>query len=68
MTRFAVTLAVCAAVCFGVGLLMSGDGYFDWGVAGGLFAVAVAGESLRVWLRRGRGAASKDSRRESSGI
>jgi hypothetical protein len=68
VTRFAVTLAVCAVTCFGVGVLVSGDDYFDWGVAGGLFAVALAGESLRMWLRRGRGAAPKDSRRESSGI
>ncbi|MEU4190322.1 hypothetical protein AB0E69_00335 [Kribbella sp. NPDC026611] len=73
MKRFVVTLLVCAAVCAGVGLLVSGEDYFDWGVAGGLFALAVVGESARTWLRRGRpgirrARTPKDSRRESSGI
>lgn len=63
MIRFAVTLLFFTVLSFGVGLLMSGPDYFDWGVAGGLFAVAVAGESLRFWLKR-----SRAKKHQTSGI
>lgn len=54
MNRFFVSVAVFAALSAGVGFLMSGSEYFDWEVAGGLFALALAGEGLRLWIRRGR--------------
>ena len=46
-----------------IGYLVSGPSFMDWGVAGGLFAVAVAGEGFRFWLRR-----SRAQKRQSTGI
>jgi len=43
-----------------IGYLVSGPAFMDWGVAGGLFAVAIAGEGFRFWLRRNR-AKKRDS-------
>ncbi|MET7278280.1 hypothetical protein ABZS29_08625 [Kribbella sp. NPDC005582] len=65
MTRSALVLLFFLAVSLGVGFLLSGDDYFDWPIAGGLFAVAVAGELFRWWLRR---KPAKNSARQSSGI
>jgi hypothetical protein len=61
--RLAVSLLFFLVVSLAVGLLLSGTEFLDWGVAGGLFAIAVAGEGLRFWLRR-----SRAKKRESSGI
>ncbi len=59
-----VVLSLFAVLSLGVGILMSGDDQdVDWLVAGGLFAVALAGEGARLWLRRDRAKS-----RESSGI
>ncbi len=65
MIRLALTLLVFLGLSLGVGFLLSGDDYFDWPVAGGLFAFAVVGEVLRSRLRRRSG---KNSARQSSGI
>jgi hypothetical protein len=59
--RFALTLSFFAGLSFAVGLLMSGEEFCDWGVAGGLFALAVAGESLRFWLKRSRAKSRQSS-------
>jgi hypothetical protein len=64
VTRLVLTLLFFLGLSVGVGFLLGGD-YFDWAVAGGLFALAVAGELLRWWLRR---APQKNSARQSSGI
>jgi hypothetical protein len=61
--RFALTLSFFAVLSLAVGILMSGEEFCDWGVAGGLFALAVAGESLRLWLQR-----SRAKKQQSSGI
>ena len=62
--RLILVLAFFAALSLGAGVLLSGDDQdVDWLVAGGLFGPALAGEGLRVWLRRGRARS-----RESSGI
>lgn len=61
--RFALVLSFFAALSFGVGLLMSGEEFCDWGVTGGLFGLAVVGETLRLWLRK-----SRARKRQSSGI
>ena len=63
MKRYVLTLVFFGVLSFVVGLLVSGGEYFDWGVAGGLFALAVAGESTRFWLKRGRA-----KKHQSSGI
>ena len=63
MTRFVLTLVFFGVLSLVVGALVSGDDYFDWGVTGGLFALAVAGECLRFWLKR-----SRAKKRQSSGI
>ncbi|MGW6280965.1 hypothetical protein [Kribbella sp. NPDC055071] len=62
MTRFAVTLAVFGALSIGVGFLVADGEFCDWGVAGGLFAVAVVGESLRLWLNRSRAKKQQSSK------
>ena len=63
MIRFALTLLFFGVLSLVVGSLVSGDDYFDWGVTGGLFALAVAGECARFWLKR-----SRAKKRQSSGI
>lgn len=65
MIRLALPLLFFLGLSLGVGFLLSGDDYFDWPIAGGLFAFAVVGEVLRTWLRRRSG---KNSARQSSGI
>ncbi|GAA3082431.1 hypothetical protein JOF29_004596 [Kribbella aluminosa] len=54
MKRLAVSLTLFLVLSLGVGLAVSGPDFMDWGIAGGLFAIAVAGESFRFWLRRTR--------------
>jgi hypothetical protein len=61
--RLVVSLLFFLVVSLAVGLLVSGSEFLDWGITGGLFAIAVAGEGLRFWLRR-----SRARKRESSGI
>ena len=61
--RFVVALVVFAGLAIGVGFLLAGRDTFDWAIALGLFAVAVAGESSRLWIRR-----SRARKRQSSGI
>ncbi|MEU4396465.1 hypothetical protein [Kribbella sp. NPDC023855] len=54
MNRFFLAVAFFAALAVAVGFLTSGTEYFDWEIAAGLFALALAGEGLRLWIRRGR--------------
>ncbi|WP_112248618.1 hypothetical protein [Kribbella monticola] len=54
MTRFLIAITVFAALATGVGFLLSGEDDFAWGVALGLFGLALLGEALRLWLRRKR--------------
>jgi hypothetical protein len=61
--RLTVTALVLLIVSLVVGYLVSGPDTMDWGVAGGLFAIAALGESFRFWLQR-----SRAKKRESSGI
>ena len=61
--RVALTLVFFGVLSLVVGRLVSGDDYFDWGVAGGLFGLALAGEVFRFWVKK-----SRARRRESSGI
>jgi hypothetical protein len=58
--RLAISLTCFLVLSLGVGYLVSGPDLIDWGVAGGLFAVAVLGEFLRFRLRRTR-ARKRDS-------
>jgi hypothetical protein len=62
--RPVLSLTFFGILSIAVGILLSGDDQdVDWMVAGGLFAVALAGEGFRLWLRRGRAKS-----RETSGI
>ena len=61
--RIALTLVFFGVLSFVVGLMVSGEDYVDWGLAGGLFVLAVAGEATRYWLKR-----SRAKKRQSSGI
>ncbi|HWD81964.1 MAG TPA: hypothetical protein VG497_23870 [Kribbella sp.] len=54
MKRLALSLTFFLVLALGVGLLMSGSEFMDWGVAAGLFAIAVLGEGFRFWIRRSR--------------
>jgi hypothetical protein len=54
MKRFFFALGVFAVLATGVGFLLSGKEEFAWGVALGLFGLALLGESFRLWIRRGR--------------
>lgn len=63
MKRLVISLLFFLVVSLVVGFLVSGPEILDWGVAGGLFVLAVAGEGFRFWLQR-----SRAKKRESSGI
>ena len=63
MKRLAVSLTFFLVLSLGVGLLVSGSEVMDWGVAGGLFAIAVLGEGFRFWIRR-----SRAKKRDSAGV
>src|SRR4051794_24637820 len=52
--RLAISLTFFLVLSLVIGYLLSGPSLMDWGVAGGLFAIAVAGECFRFWLRRTR--------------
>ncbi|GAA1148090.1 hypothetical protein GCM10009630_53290 [Kribbella jejuensis] len=62
MRRLAISLTFFLVLSVGVGLAVSGPDLIDWGIAGGLFALAVLGEGFRFWLRRSRAA------KRSSGV
>jgi hypothetical protein len=61
--RLAISLTFFLVLALVIGYVLSGPAFMDWGVAGGLFAVAVAGEGFRFWLRQ-----SRAKKRQSSGI
>jgi hypothetical protein len=61
--RLAISLTFFLVVSLAIGYMLSGPSFMDWSVAGGLFAVAVAGEGFRFWLRR-----SRAKKHQSSGI
>jgi hypothetical protein len=62
--RLFLMLSFFGVLSLVVGVLLSGDDQdVDWLIAGGLFAVALAGEGARLWLRRDRAKS-----RESTGI
>ena len=63
MKRFIIAGVIFAVLAAGVGFLLSGGGEFAWGVTLSLFGLALIGEALRTWIRRGRARG-----RESSGI
>lgn len=63
MKRLAVSLTFFLVLSLGVGLLVSGSEFLDWGVAGGLFAIAVLGECFRFWIHR-----TRSKKRDSSRI
>jgi hypothetical protein len=54
MTRFLIAVGIFAVLATVVGFLLSGKGEFAWGVTLGLFGLALIGEALRLWIRRGR--------------
>jgi hypothetical protein len=61
--RLFLVLTFFGVLALGVGILTSGDDQdVDWLIAGGLFGVALAGEGVRLWLRRER-AKSRESTR-----
>ncbi|MEV6272869.1 hypothetical protein AB0L64_37265 [Kribbella sp. NPDC051936] len=60
MKRLATSLTFFLVLSLVIGYLVSGPAFMDWEVAGGLFAVAIAGEGFRFWLRRNR-AKKRDS-------
>jgi len=52
--RLAMSLTFFLVLALVIGYMVSGPSFMDWSVAGGLFAVAIAGESFRFWLQRTR--------------
>jgi hypothetical protein len=60
--RFGLTLTAFAALSLVVGMLTADEEFCDWWVAGGLFALAVAGESARLWLNRSRAKPQQSSK------
>ncbi|NUS00476.1 MAG: hypothetical protein HOV67_35075 [Kribbellaceae bacterium] len=61
MKRLAISLTFFLVLSVGVGLAASGPELMDWGIAGGLFAIAVCGEGFRFWIRRSRAAKKRSS-------
>ena len=61
MKRLAVSLTFFLLLSVGVGLAVSGPELMDWGIAGGLFALAVCGEGFRYWIRRSRAAKKRSA-------
>jgi hypothetical protein len=61
--RLAISLTFFLVLALVIGYVLSGPSFMDWGVAGGLFAVAVAGECFRFWLRK-----SRAKKRQTTGI
>jgi hypothetical protein len=56
------SLSFFAVLSAAVGFLLSGDDRaFDWRLAGGLFAIALAGELVRARIRRGRARSGQSS-------
>jgi hypothetical protein len=69
VSRPILSVSFFLVLSVGVGFLVSGDDQVvDWAVTGGLFALALAGEGARLWLRRSRAKANQESRRQSSGV
>jgi hypothetical protein len=63
LTKFLLSAGILTAIAVAVGFLLStGDG-FDWGLTLTLVGVAISGEGLRTWLKRGRA-----KRNQRSGI
>ncbi|TCC43153.1 hypothetical protein [Kribbella sindirgiensis] len=54
MKRLAMSLTFFLVLALVIGYMVSGPSFMDWSVAGGLFAVAIAGEGFRFWLQRTR--------------
>ena len=54
MSRLLLSLVFFAVLSIGVGFLLSGDDFFDWGMALGLFGLALLGEGVRFGIRRAR--------------
>jgi hypothetical protein len=54
VSRFIISLGVFAVLAIAVGFMTAGRETFDWALALGLFAVALVGESSRLWIRRSR--------------
>jgi cytochrome c-type biogenesis protein CcmE len=64
VNRLIISLLFFAVLSVGVGIMLSGaDEDIDWAITGGLFALAVAGEGVRFWLKR-----SRAKKHQSSGI
>jgi hypothetical protein len=61
VTRLLLSVAFFAALAVGAGFLLSGDDFFDWGMALGLFGLALLGEGVRFRIRRGRTKARQSS-------
>jgi hypothetical protein len=63
LTKFLLSAGILTAIAVAVGFLLStGDGC-DWGLTLTLVGVAISGEGLRTWLKRGRA-----KRNQRSGI
>ena len=61
MKRFLIAIGIFAVLATAIGFLLSGDDFFDWWMALGLFGLALLGEGLRFWIRRGRTEARQSS-------
>lgn len=59
--KFLTSVAILSGVGVAVGFLLSGDDALDWELTALLVGVAIVGEGLRTWIRRGR------RRRQSAG-
>jgi membrane protein DedA with SNARE-associated domain len=63
LTKFLLSAGILTAIAVAVGFLLSTDDGFDWGLTLILVGIAIAGEGLRTWIRRGRA-----KRNQGSGI
>jgi hypothetical protein len=62
LTKFLVSAGILTAIAVAVGFLLStGDG-FDWDLTLILVGIAISGEGLRTWIRRGRAERDQSSK------
>jgi membrane protein DedA with SNARE-associated domain len=62
LTRFLLSAGILTAIAVAVGFLLSTGDEFDWRLTLILVAIAISGEGLRTWIRRGRSKRDQSSK------
>jgi hypothetical protein len=62
LTKFLLSAGILTVIAVAVGFLLSTGGEFDWGLTLLLVGIAISGEGLRTWIRRGRARRDRSSK------